>query len=568
MNRIQQPSWTEKFSTVGVVALVLCCLGIQLFDFNKGFDITDEGYNVQLLRSKFVGTSNTYFFEVYRLMFGWLPYQLWAFRIVSTLLLFVSNGLLVFGAFRYFKLPFKPLYVAVALLGIPLAVSLDSVTLSYNFATAVFTLSAVGLYLLALTHHSGHTRNLFLVLSGICTAMVAMCKITSGMALLGVLAILVWVMFLSRWKSLLWFCLGWILYQSIHAIFATPFWTQLQLLMEAGPIFSQMDPNYSPLNMLNVAWLYTRGQLELCLVFGIGWMAYRYTPVRLKILPLLGTVAYAWYLFAISVYQLTGYVVVVFAAFCLALAIVHHSQWKTITRNQLMDGLVYLLLWSIPMMVSLGTNNNYNYNYVFAASPLLVLGVVLLHRNRGYLQWYGPVLMVFITIAITHICYTKILFQPYRILPLAQQTQPITDMPVFSGMKLDSSTANRFLGLKNAMVKHGFTSDKPVICLGKMQGVVSVLETTTPGGVMFSPVFKELYLLNLQSDTFEYPEPWFIISDAPFYNDRSMYNLDNWGIRFTLLVSHKLKHEVQWNLLDSVSFEGTPLGQLYVYRSY
>ncbi len=568
MNTLQQPSWTEKLSTVGGVALLLCCFGMQLYAFNKGFDITDEGYNVQLMRSRFVGTSNTYFFEVYRLLFGWLPYQLWAFRLVSTVLLFASNVLVVVGAFRYFTIPFKPLYVAVALLGIPLSVSLDPVTFSYNYAAAVFTLAAVGLFLMAAAADSGNKQITFLVLSGISTAMVAMCKITGGMALLGTLGILLFFMFPFRWKAVWGFGLGWILYQSIHAVFATPFWVQLQLILDASPIFKQMDPHYSPWNMLNEAWLFTRGQLELCLLFGIGWLLYRYTPARWKALPLAAVAGYAWYLYSTSIYQLTGYVVVLFAAFCVAFSIVHQTQWKTITFKQLKDALILLLLWSVPMIVSLGTNNNFNYNYVFAASPLLVVGIVLLHPKREQLQGYAPVLLLVLALAIGHVCYIKILFQPYRILPLAQQTTRVLDLPVLNGTQLDVVSVQRFSRLKETMEQHGFTPGKPVVCLGKMQGVMSVLETSSPGGVMFSPVFKELYLHNLQADTLMYSEPYFIISDAPLYSELSMYMQDNWGERFTAILSQKLNHEMQWNLIDSVSFENSPMGKLYLYVSH
>jgi hypothetical protein len=563
----QQPSWTERLSTVGVVALLLGCLGLQVYAINKGFDITDEGYNVQLLRSRFVGTSNTYFFEVYRLLFGWLPQNVFTFRLVNTLLLVVSNGLLVTGAFKYFTIPFKPLYISFALLGIPLSVSLDPVTFSYNYATAVFTLTAVGLFLWAAASGFGKKQNIFLFISGLCTSMVLMSKVTSGLALVALLGTLTLLLFSKKWRAFGWFMLGWMFYQSTHALVATPFWVQLQLMLNASSIFTQMDSHYSGWNMINEAWLFTRSQLELVLIFGLGWLAYRYTPANFRVIPLAATAAYAWYLFSISPYQFTGYIAVLFTAFCAAMALVLHSQWKTITASQLKDGLMLMLLWIAPLCVSLGTNNHYNYNYMFAATPLLILGTVWLHRNRLQLLHFAPVLLLLMSVGVGYVCYTQILFQPYRILPLAQQTETIPEMPVLNHIKADTFTVQRFSQLKQTMRKHGFVSGAPVICLGKMQGLLSVLETSSPGGVMFSPVFKELYLHNLAADTFTYTQPYYIISDAPLHSGLSMYTTDNWGVRLTTLLSIKLNHQVQWVAVDSVTFENTPMGRLYVYES-
>lgn len=566
MNTLQQPSWAEKLSTVGVVVLCLFGFGLQLFAFNKGFDITDEGYNIQLMRSRFVGTSNTYFFEVYRLLFGWLPYKIWVFRLVSAVLLVVSNGLLVTGAFRYFKIPFKPLYVAAALLGIPLSVSLDPVTFSYNFATAVFALASVGSFLYAASVTRFKQKILWLC-SGILVSMVLVCKITSGLALFTGLVGLIFFSGSERWKALAWFTGGWVVYQLIHMVCATPFWIQLHRILDAAPIFQQMDANYSSTQMLNVAWTFTRAQLELVFIFGIGWVGYRYVQGRWKIIPLLAVTAYVWYLFDTSDYKLTAHIAVLFVTYCVSMAGVLHTQWKTITLLQVRETLTMVLLWSIPLAVSLGTNNHYNYNYMFASSPLLVLGITMIHRNRMQLQSFGPVLILFMCMAVTHVCYTKILFQPYRILPLPEQTQE-GSFPVLSGIKLDEATVHRFSHLKQTMEKNGFAPGNPVVCLGKMQGVLSVLETSTPGGVMFSPVFKELYLHNLQSDTLTYTLPYFLLSDAPITNEASMFQQDHWGERFNEILSHKLNQEVQWKLLDSVPFENTPMGQLFVYRMF
>lgn len=567
MNTQQQPSWIEKISTVGVVVLCAFGFGLQLYAFNKGFDITDEGYNIQLMRSRFVGTSNTYFFEVYKVLFGWLPYKVWTFRLVSTIGIVLSNLVLVTGAFRYFQVTFKPLYLATALLGIPLSVSLDPVTFSYNFATAIFTMLSAGLFLHAWVELPSRQRWL-VFFSGLFASMVVMCKVTSGLALLVAMIGLILIVLSNRGFMMLWFGFGWILYQCIHAGLATPFWKQLQLILEASDIFKQMDANYSTTQLLNVVWLFTRAQLELGLLLGIGWVGFRYLPTRWNIVMLVANTAYVWYLLDISIYHSTAYIAILFVVYCVSLSAVGFRQWSSVAFNHVKEWLVMLLMWSLPLMVSLGTNNDYNYNYMFASTPLLVLGIVLLHRNQSHLYSFVPVLLVLLAIGIIRICYTKIMFEPYRILPLVHQNQPVSNLPVLQGIKLDESTLQRFTRLNNTFEQQGFKPGDPVICLGKMQGLLSVLKTSSPGGVMFSPVFKELYLHNLKSDTMQYNQPYFLLSDALITSQSSMFNQDGWGDRFNAIIATKLNHEVHWKFLDSIAFEHTPTGQLYLYQSY
>jgi hypothetical protein len=66
----------KQLLTMVLGLMFFSAIAFQLFSINKGFDITDEGYNTQLLFNKYNGITQTYFYEIIKLWFGWLPQDL------------------------------------------------------------------------------------------------------------------------------------------------------------------------------------------------------------------------------------------------------------------------------------------------------------------------------------------------------------------------------------------------------------------------------------------------------------------------------------------------------------
>jgi hypothetical protein len=224
--------------------------------------------------------------------------------------------------------------------------------------------------------------------------------------------------------------------------------------------------------------------------------------------------------------------------------------------------LLGVFFFMIPLLVVLGTNNLYFYNYIFACLPLAVLCTVLLEQSG--ILWFKQLMLLWIGGCIAYVCYTKILLQPYRILPLAEQTETIEE-GVLSGIKLDKATKERYQRLEQTFTRDGFTQNNGLICLGKMQGLQYLLQASSPGGVMFSPTFRELYLKNLVLDTNTYSRPCFVLSDYRFA-DSLQLDSQNWEHRFTQALSKQQQQPVEWKLLDSVVFETAPRGVLYIYK--
>jgi hypothetical protein len=211
-----------------------------------------------------------------------------------------------------------------------------------------------------------------------------------------------------------------------------------------------------------------------------------------------------------------------------------------------------------------GTNNVYYHNYVFAGMPLSVF--VCLTLERAGSSWYKQLMFLSIGACMLYICYTKILNQPYRILPLAQQTEKVTKGRL-AGILLDSGSKERYERLSSVMDKHEFTPQNGLICLGKMQGLQYILGTSSPGGVMFSPTFRELYLKNITRDRNEYVKPFFVLADYRFADSLKVRSTYNWEKRFTQMLGMRWHHQIKWELRDSIPFETAPLGALYLYRS-
>lgn len=556
----------EKFTAAILGFFLLICIAFQLYALNKGFDITDEGYNLQMVQSRFIGISNTYFYETIQLLFGWLHPTLLVNRVIATLLLLGSSLFFMVGAFRFFKLNDSLVHVFFCLLSIPFAVTLDAVTLSYNNVAAAFALLSSGcLFLLLSSTTQSKGQLVFALLSGCFAAIVCVAKITSGLALSLSIPILILVINENRWRTFPGFIVGWIGYQLVHGICYTPFYTQLNNILIAGDVFAQMDAHYDKYVLINDAYFFLKDQFYLLLQFLIVFVVARLIPVKwVKVLLWLLASGYFYKIFYQSEFILTGLVYVVGAVLCTAFFVVQTFEidiLKTIQQHyqKIISG---LFLFLIPLMVVLGTNNVYYHNYVFAGLPLAVFCVLLLEESK--VVWFKQLMLLWIGGCIVYVCYTKILFQPYRILPLAQQTVTINE-GVLSGIKVDKATMDRYQRLEQTLTGYGFTQNSGLICLGKMQGLQYLLQASSPGGVMFSPTFRELYLKNLALDPNTYSRPCFVLSDYRFA-DSLLFDSQNWERRFTQTLSKQQQRPVEWKLLDSVAFETAPLGVLYIYN--
>ncbi len=552
--------------TAAILGLLFCaCVGFQLYALNRGFDITDEGYNVQLVSSRFVGISNTYFFEVVQLLFGWLPHSIIVNRIIATVLLFGSAIFFLFASFRYFAVSFSASPVFFCLLCIPFAVTFDPVTLSYNNTTAAFTLLSVACYFMLHTDSEKRITLLFALLCGSFAAMVCVAKITSGLALSVVIPVLILLTAPHKIRYLLIFGLGWLGYHMLHAVWFTPFYVQVKNILLAGDLFAQMDAKYNEFTLVNDAYLFVKEQAELGLRFVVFFVLAKFIPVRLiRVVWLLLALVFFFYGFYSSEFQLTGLVYVMCSVMCAGYVFVDVADKNIITTiRQNWKGIAQgILLLAVPLMVVIGTNNVYYHNYIFATIPLGVLSVVAL--QRAGIRWFTQLTLLVVACCVSYVCYTKIVWQPYRILPLTQQTETTTASPILQGVKLDEGSMNRYVRLQSTLSKSGFTPKNGLICLGKMQGLPYLLQASSPGGVMFSPTFRELYLRNLAIDTNEYAKPYFVVSDYPF-TDSLAAARNNWENRFTLSISAHLQQPIKWKLTDTIVFESAPLGVLYVY---
>ncbi len=558
---------SEKITAAILGFLFFACLGFQLYALNKGFDITDEGYNLQLVSSRFVGISNTYFYEVVQFMFGWLPQSLLVNRLVSTVLLFGSSIFFLVAAFRYFAISFSAAAVFFCLLSIPFAATFDSVTLSYNNTTAAFTLLSVSCYFMwhTITPEKKYTQFFLLILSGCFAAMVCVTKITSGLALSATIPVMILMTIPQRLKHVGLFIWGWLGYQLLQGIWFTPFYVQVKNIMLAGDLFAQMDAKYQGFTLINDAYVFVKTQASLGLRFLVFFVLAKFIPVKsIRVIWLLLALAFLYYGFYMSEFQLTGLIYVLCSVMCAAYVLVAvanknvldtlRKKWKLILHGS--------LLFAVPLIVVIGTNNVYYHNYIFATIPLAVVAVVAFQQVE--IAWFKQLTLVVVGCCVTYVCYTKILWHPYRILPLTQQTETMEGVPVLRNIRLDIGSINRYQRLKTYLTNHGFTSEHGLICLGKMQGIPYLLQASSPGGVMFSPSFRELYLRNLAADTNTYAQPYFVLSDYRLADSLDVVT-NNWEKRFTQTLSNRLHLHTNWKLKDSIAFETAPLGVLYLY---
>jgi hypothetical protein len=558
---------SEKMTAAILGLLFVACVGFQLYALNKGFDITDEGYNLQLVSSKFVGISNTYFFEVVQLLFGWMPNTLIANRIIATGLLFVSSIFFLIASFRFFCISFSATSVFFCLLSIPFAVTLDPVTLSYNNTTAVFTLLSVACYfMLHAAQNATKFQLLYAVFSGCFAAIVCVTKITSGLALSIAIPTMILLSLPHKIKYSLFFLAGWFGYHLVHASLFTPFYIQIKNIWLAADLFAQMDAKYNQLTLLQDIYLFVKLQAVFATRFILLFLLAAYIPHRVgKGIVLLFALALLGYEFYTNEFQLTGLIYVLCSVMGVSSVLASEANkhlLDTIRKNWkcILHG---LLLFFLPLIVVMGTNNVYYHNYIFATIPLAVLSILALQRVD--IRWFKQLTLLVVGCCVSYVCYTKIIWQPYRILPLQQQTETIDKIPMLDGIKLDAGSKFRYQSLQTTLTNHRFTSEHGLICLGKMQGLQYLLQASSPGGVMFSPTFKELYLCNLEADKNDYKHPYFVLSDYK-YTDSIKVDQSNWENRFMQALGKQMKQTTNGILIDSIVFETAPLGILYLYK--
>jgi hypothetical protein len=479
-------------------------------------------------------------------------------RIASFLLMLASSTSLLFVGLRFFQISILPQHLFFILLAIPLSAS-DPITFSYNNTAASFAYCSVACILAGLIYHN----KAWLLLAGLFAATVWCCKISSGLLLLVILPLIILCVYHKRLAAIAIFFTGWLVYAGIHGWWFTPLHKQWMLIQEVKSFFIAMDPTYSEWAALQKTYLFLVTEATQMAWFFCGFLLVRLVkPLFLKWIIYLTLLGWFGYLFYTSDYRLTGLILALSITFLFADFTAFHISSNLLSKVVLHSSKLWvaLLLLLLPLIICIGTNNHFYHNYVFGGVPILLLCFVWYYKHP--VPAFGQVSLLLIAGCIWYVCYVKILFQPYRIAPIPRHKKRAVNFPYLKNILLNDEALHG----KSQLEKQGFAANNYLICLGKMPGFIRLFEANAPGGIMFSPVYKELYLYNLQKDYNQCISPVFVLADYRFADSLSL-SPQNWEYRFTNTLFQKMPQHTSWHFCDSVPLFNAPLRKLYIYKA-
>lgn len=558
----QTPERWRQFLTLVSGVLLLFTLGVLLYALNKGYDITDEGYNLQLIRSNYHGITQTYFYELYQLLFGFLPTTLIWVRLVNMMVVVLANIVFIIGAFRFFSVKPTGLNTLVLLLAIPFTFIVDPLTTSYNFFAASFALIGFGSYLCS---RDASLNRLWLLLSGFSIAAVAVCKITTGAWMVLFVVSLMVIFDTQRFKSLLWWFGGYLLLQVLlYFTNHQPIWLQVQQLLTYRSYFQAMDPAYGIGQMLDTTWLFLWDHLKpMVIAGGVMLFCMRSSSRTIRGLSLLLLTLGGVYWYETNAFPYTSMIAVLWCMMGVVLlaAFTPVREWYQ-QPEQLATGTVMIF---IPFAVAFGTNNPLYYNLGYAAVCFMVIGVMGYNKIDVVYDPLKAAQLLLFTGVIAYTIYRNVVEHPYRIQPLAKHTQSITDLPALKAIRVDSVAQYQFTSLKHMMDKHGFTEASGVVMMGKFAGVLPLLGAEMPGGTIFSTPYRWLYLEGLKHDLRKFPSVY-MLHDAPADHPQSIIHTA-WMDSFNAVWNaHQSLQIADWEMVDATGLEPSPFGTVYLYK--
>jgi len=209
-----------------------------------------------------------------------------------------------------------------------------------------------------------------------------------------------------------------------------------------------------------------------------------------------------------------------------------------ITRQKLSKLLrVGILLFSLPFVGAIGTVNHIYINMLMNMAPWfgLILLLITLLSWLHQIQWIAPVMCVLFSLFACAQIVTGCLYDPYRLRTgLLGQTQATEIGYPATTLKLDPTTSEFFMQIRELAQKNGFKPGNDVLALYDLPGVVFVLGGRSPafpwymGHPRRSPVATAEKALSIAAQ--ERLKHAFILQSSK--SDRIMPDLGKFGLSF------------------------------------
>lgn len=511
--------------SVPLFLLLLMTLIYLVWVSVRGLDITDEGYYL---------TASQYPYEVYawpnvahiytNVLFSATNYSVAAFRMVGIVLTLVSGIVFSIGFLRAMRLVWPQ--DVVENIGTPIALFLCIgtmlcytvlITPNYNTVNAFALTLSSGLVfgLLGLDGNSDRrTVYAMAFFAGLCVGISFFVKFPTAILLIALysLLFLVWPGFTRQQRGWLlgglssgivgWLCFHFLVFQSPQEWYGVvsqgikidyigtghrPHWLLPKYLLEIYKM--TIDALYYywalhvivPLGFVTLGWLRLRG-------YKVRWL-----PVALVLVVFL---AVAWQSYLLN-YNWSGIrfarASMRFYAACLLLLLntmvcsywyVHGSMKQVDVVALRRKGLIVLVLFTLPFVGAMGTNNPITLNMTINLAPwfgLLALALVLLSVHLYNRSIFDAGMLLIGGFACSQLLSSG-LVSPYHLnAGLLQQTVPTEIGVPATWLKLDPASSEFFVQIRSLAAENGFKPGDDVLGFFDIPGVIYVLGGKAPG---------------------------------------------------------------------------------------
>ncbi|MDJ0923304.1 MAG: hypothetical protein QNJ77_01975 [Acidimicrobiia bacterium] len=526
-----QPSRLQ-WAAYGVVGLLVGVVAVVLWARNRGLDLTDEGFYLQLYAHPEAVPPDALVFQYHRLVTlldGPGQFGIVGYRVMGLVALLSGAAVLAVGVYKYVAawlpeyrsgLPPVPVGTSLILLTGLLGYAWAPLTVSYNTLAAALIQLVIGLCLLALVMAKNGSRSGVRLLGVVCGALLALLFYVKFPTVVAVAAFATGVIFVTLRRR------GWAL---VRYLLASALATGLLLsdgtgigLFSASDMFGtagiMADADYGPIRLMSLyvygfLWEVFRTVVEdpvriLALVGLFGGVLLARTfesrrrPAILVSLAgatyLVAEIPSASYLDTVSTHRAVVGVFVALGLISLCLVAIRNNaltesragRWSP-SGVRLATLIVTLL--AIPLATALGSNSPILVSAMHGGAgygAALVLALAATGRSaRDTANLRYVLALPVIALLFAAQIGEGVVVDPYR-LPTSrlEQTQAVADIPRLDGILLDEVSAE-LIRQSHSLVEAetGFQAGDNVFAFALLPGLVYSIDATAPGALWVLP---------------------------------------------------------------------------------
>ncbi len=510
-----------------VFAAVVLSMAIFLWSFDKGFDLTDGGYYVLRYQQNQPIEPSNYLFD-HVLVKAIIPpsmRSIESLRYLGLLLNIISTALFAYAISKFYKkihghkINLASL-ILMMLAGFVLSYAGTPSDLSYNSLNQFFLISAVAFLILSFLEE-GFLSLALVSLTGVVCSFQYLTKPTSGflMSLIGGLVLL--LSGKPRWYRILFFWGSSLIALLLLSILLKPNFIVYYYNAYHNVIAGNSHSLRMLINSIINAVLLNIEVFELSLIIAtVFWLSYliRNQKVLSRICWWAG-ISLIMLIYGVQVmHHMRGKMV--YSAFLIMTIILMFMSWLLqyvkphYCKSYIGFALkpyyryipLFLLLYIIPYIGAFGSDNSLDWGAKFYNTSFMGLIVLLMPFQRQKLIKAALICFSFYLITIGLFQYVQF---PYRSSPLYTQTEK------YKGIKYNPE---KYVFLKKTeaiLAKHRFNRNQGMIVAYHEPGLVYLMGTFHPGGILWSEPFQRGYFENLKRSTLTYKPVIFAFGNEP-----------------------------------------------------